>query len=176
VDQERVAELYRNHVPAMRRLAYLMLDGDRDRAEDLVHDAFIKTVAKLPTMRDTDRFEAYLRQSVANAVISWGRRRGVERRWLQRQTVGHQSWSHDAAAEEIGGAEHVVALLSLLPPRQRLAVTARICLDLSDAQTAALLGCSTGTVKSLTSRGLATLRTHTAIGSGLQSTQIGELS
>jgi RNA polymerase sigma factor (sigma-70 family) len=176
VDQQRVAELYRVHVPTMRRFAYLMLGGDSDRAEDLVHDAFIRAVARMPAMRDPERFESYLRHSVANAVTSWGRRRAVERRWLQRHAIGREVQSGDTSPDEVGGADQVVRLLTLLPPRQRLAVTARICLDLSEAQTAELLGCSTGTVKSLTSRGLATLRAHVNSDVGAAILPIGELS
>jgi RNA polymerase sigma factor (sigma-70 family) len=176
VDQQRVADLYRRHVPAMRRFAYLMLGGDRDRADDLVHDAFIRTVARMPAMRDPERFESYLRQSVANAVTSWGRRRAVERRWFQLHATAHEVHVADVAPDEVGGADQVVRLLTSLPTRQRLAVTARICLDLSESQTAELLGCSIGNVKSLTSRGLATLRAHVDPGVGATKLPIREWS
>lgn len=179
MDEQRVAELYRDHVPAMRRFAFLMLDGDRDRAEDIVHDAFIRSVTRMSAMRDQDRFAAYLRRSVANSVASWGRRRGVERRWLARHmTAAAGSALPDLAADDVVGTDFAVQLLRLLPTRQRMAVTARICLDLSEAQTADLLGCSTGTVKSLTSRGLATLRLRADVdaGGGRQSEKLGEVS
>jgi RNA polymerase sigma factor (sigma-70 family) len=162
VDQARVAELYRAHVPPMRAFASLLLNGDQHRAEDIVHDAFIKSVTKLPSMRDEDRFAAYLRRAVVNAIASWGRRQSVERRWLARQVRGPRS--SDQALAEVDDTDGIVKILQTLPPRQRLAVTARICLDLSEAQTADLLGCSVGTVKSLTSRGLAALRAVGAAG------------
>jgi RNA polymerase sigma factor (sigma-70 family) len=158
MDRDRVAELYAVHVPSMRRLAFLMLGGDAARSEDLVHEAFIQAAARLPTLRDQDRFGAYFRRAVVNGVTSHGRRRAVESRWLSTQSsVAAAAVEADAFAE-LASAAAVAELLSSLPERQRLAVTARFCLDLSEAQTATLLGCSVGTVKSLTSRGLASLR------------------
>jgi RNA polymerase sigma-70 factor (sigma-E family) len=154
VDEAVVADLYRRHVPALRGFTYLLTAGDRALAEDLVHDAFIRTTSRLVTLRDPDAFEAYLRRSVINALTSWRRRESVERRWLARQ----QPAAATPDAESVEGTDEVVRRLRRLPPRQRVAVAARICLDLSEAQTAELLGCSVGTVKSLTSRGLAALR------------------
>jgi RNA polymerase sigma factor (sigma-70 family) len=156
VDQSQVAELYRRHVPVMVSFATLLLGGDRDRAQDVVHDAFVKAVTRVATMRDSERFDAYLRRSVANAVTSWGRHESVERRWLRLQQRSAGRW--DPALGQVEDTDSIVTLLGGLPARQRLAVTARVCLDLSEIETADLLGCSVGTVKSLTSRGLTALR------------------
>lgn len=145
----------------MRRLAYLMLRGDRDRAEDVVHDAFIRAASRLPTLRDPERFAAYFRRSVVNGVSSVGRRRVLESRWLAGQRRLPAGGVQDVV-EDVAGTAAVVELLGTLPARQRLAVTARICLDLSEPQTAELMSCSVGTVKSLTSRGLASLRAAAA--------------
>lgn len=164
MDDAAVAGLYRRHVPPLRGFAYLLTGGDHALAEDLVHDAFIRTAGRMPSLRDPDAFEAYLRRSLINAFRSWQRRRVVERRWLARQSPMSQSqaqWQAQSQAQSIESVEaddEVVRRLRTLPPRQRLAVAARVCLDLSEAQTAELLGCSVGTIKSLTSRGLATLR------------------
>jgi RNA polymerase sigma factor (sigma-70 family) len=154
VDSAAIAELYRQHVPALRGFTTMLTAGDRALAEDLVHDAFIRATSRVVPLRNADAFEAYLRRSVINAAVSWRRRQGVERRWLTRQAPG---WHADAFAA-VDAADRAARLLRALPPRQRVAVAARICLDLSEAQTAHLLGCSLGTVKSLTSRGLAALR------------------
>jgi RNA polymerase sigma factor (sigma-70 family) len=157
MDRERVAELYAAHVPAMRRLALLMMSGDAVRSEDVVHDAFIRSAARLPELRDPDRFESYFRRAVVNGVTSHGRRRRVEALWLRRERALSEVSTPDAS-DAVDAVEMAARLLAQLPPRQRLAVTARVCLDLSESQTATLLGCSVGTVKSLTSRGLAALR------------------
>jgi RNA polymerase sigma factor (sigma-70 family) len=156
VDQTQVAELYRRHVPVMVSFATLLLGGDRDRAQDLVHDAFVKAATRLTTMRNSEHFDAYLRRCVANAVASWGRHELVERRWLRRQR--RSDGRLDPALSQVEDTDSIVTLLGGLPSRQRLAVTARVCLDLSEIETADLLGCSVGTVKSLTSRGLTALR------------------
>jgi RNA polymerase sigma-70 factor (sigma-E family) len=155
VDSATVAEMYRRHVPAARGFTYLLVAGDHALAEDLVHDAFIRAAAKYPSLRDPSAFDAYLRRAIVNALTSWRRRQAVERRWLQAQPppATQQDGSQHTEAEM-----EVLRRLRSLPPRQRVAVTARVCLDLSEAQTAELLGCSVGTVKSLTSRGLAALR------------------
>jgi RNA polymerase sigma factor (sigma-70 family) len=154
LDDAAVADLYRRHVPELRGFTYVLTGGDRALAEDLVHDAFIRTASRLVTLRDPAAFEAYLRRCVINALTSWRRHEGVERRWLARQPAARATVDSDA----VDSADEVVRRLNCLPPRQRVAVAARVCLDLSEAQTAELLGCSVGTVKSLTSRGLATLR------------------
>lgn len=155
MDNATVAEMYRRHMPHARGFAFVLAGGDHALAEDLVHDAFIRAAARFPTLRDPDAFAAYLRRAIVNALTSWRRRQAVERRWLAAQPP--PGGAPDTA--ELTEAEHeVMRRLRALPPRQRVAVAARICLDLSEAQTAELLGCSVGTVKSLTSRGLAALR------------------
>lgn len=156
VDEQVVAELYRRHVPPARAFTYLLAGGDRDLAEDLVHDAFIRSAARIPSLRDPDAFEAYLRRAIVNAVTSWRRRQAVERRWLAGQP--DRSSAEEPGYSAVEDDAEVLRRLRSLPPRQRVAVAARTCLDLSEAQTAELLGCSVGTVKSLTSRGLVALR------------------
>lgn len=156
MDDGEIGELYRRHVPAVRGFTTVLTAGNTALAEDLVHDAFIRTAGRLTSLRDPAAFEAYLRRAVVNAYVSWQRRQSVERRWLSRQRGMAQSG--DDAMSRVESDDEVLRRLRELPPRQRIAVAARICLDLSEAQTADLLGCSTGTVKSLTSRGLAALR------------------
>jgi RNA polymerase sigma-70 factor (sigma-E family) len=147
-------ELYARHAAAAGRLAYL-LTGDRELSEDLVHDAFIKAVGRWRHLRQPEAFEAYLRRTVINLAHSHHRRRSVERRYLQRH--GSQLPTSSPAPElELDDA--LRAALLTLPPRQRAAVVLRFYEDQSEAQTAELLGVSTGTVKSLTWRGMARLR------------------
>lgn len=157
VDDGDLAELYRRHVPGVRGFTVALTSGDVTLAEDLVHDAFIRTAGRLTALRDPAAFEAYLCRAVVNAYTSWHRRQQVERRWLSSRRV-RQPMTVEDPASRIEGSDEVLRRLRQLPPRQRIAVAARVCLDLSEAQTADLLGCSVGTVKSLTSRGLAKLR------------------
>ncbi len=79
-----VERLYREHVPGARRLGYL-LTGNRDLAEDLVHDAFIRVAGRLRQIRDPEAFGAYLRRSVVNAVRSHYRHQAVADRYVARE-------------------------------------------------------------------------------------------
>src|SRR5689334_10267877 len=72
----RIGELYLGHADAAVRLAYL-LTGDRDVAEDLVQDAFVRLAGRLVHLRDPGAFDAYLRKTVVNLSNSYFRRRRV---------------------------------------------------------------------------------------------------
>jgi RNA polymerase sigma-70 factor (sigma-E family) len=150
----RMDDLYARHIEATVRLAFLMT-GDRQTAEDLAQEAFIKTFGRWRHLRQGSSFEAYLRTTVVNLVRSHFRHRSVERRSLSRQQAlpvlpaAVTSSAIDGKLRE--------ALLGL-PQRQRAAVVLRHYEDLSEAQTAELLHCSVGNVKALTSKGMARLR------------------
>ena len=155
MDSAELGELYARHMPAARAFAFLLTAGDSAFAEDLAQDAFLRAASRWGVLRDPASFEAYLRRAVANAVTSWFRRRRLERRWQQTQLVEDEQAADSSRIESL---DTVSLLLRRLPPRQRLAVAARICLDLSESQTAELMGCSVGAVKAYTSRGLQSLR------------------
>lgn len=154
----RMADLYRAHAPAASRLAYLMT-RDAARAEDLVHDAFVKVIGRFGDIRDPDAFGAYLKRTVVNLANSWFRRRRLEREHLEAE--GRAMRPDPAGVSERDPVEHeqLWAALSTLPPRQRAAIVLRFYEDLSEQQTAYVLGVPLGTVKSMVSRGLETLRT-----------------
>lgn len=150
--------LYAEHAPAALRLAYL-LTGERELAEDLVHDAFVRLLARWGELRRPDAVEAYLRRTIVNLSHSTFRRRRLERAHLQREkerAATTASWSPDL--EERDELWH---RLRQVAPRQRAALVLRYYADLSESQTADLLGCSVRTVNSLVSRGLETLRHQT---------------
>lgn len=157
-DGGRLGELYTRHADAAVRLAYL-LTGDRALAEDLVQDAFVRLAGRLVHLRDPGAFEAYLRRTVVNLSRSHFRRRQVERRYLERERsrfepgagAGPGAWSVEERQE-------LWTALQRLSDRQRAAIVLRFYEDLSEAQTAEILGCRPGTVKSLVSRGLDALR------------------
>jgi RNA polymerase sigma-70 factor (sigma-E family) len=152
----RLADLYERHAADAVRLAYL-LTGSRPVAEDLVQDAFVKLAGRLAHLRDPDAFEAYLRRTVVNLANSHFRRRRVERSYLERESARPRPVA--AAGEDaVGLREQLWQGLRRLPARQRAAIVLRFYEDLSEQRIADVLGCRPGTVKSLISRGLGTLR------------------
>jgi RNA polymerase sigma-70 factor (sigma-E family) len=148
----RLGELYARHVPDAIRLAYL-LTGDRGLAEDLGQDAFVRLYGRFGDLRNPDAFPAYLRRTVVNLANSHFRRRRVERSYLERE--GSLTKAPELDTED---RMRVRAALQALPYRQRAAVVLRYYEDLPEAQTAEILRCRPGTVKSLLSRGLEALR------------------
>ena len=149
----RLGELYAAHAPDAVRLAYL-LTGDRALAEDLVHEAFVRLFGRFRDLRNPDAFGSYLRTTVVNLAKSHFRRRRVERAYVDRA-----SGEPDVHPEvDVEGRESMWRALQRLQPRQRAAIVLRYYEDLSEAQTAEVLGCAVGTVKSLVSRGIDQLR------------------
>jgi RNA polymerase sigma-70 factor (sigma-E family) len=146
-------ELYRRHVDDALGLAYL-LTGDRNLAEDLVQDAFVRVLGRFHDLRSRDAFWWYLRRTLVNLANSHFRRRRVERAWLERQRPEIAA----PAGADLEERERVVAALMTLRPEQRAAVVLRYFEDLSEADTAEALGRPVGTVKSMVSRGMGRLR------------------
>jgi RNA polymerase sigma-70 factor (sigma-E family) len=145
--------LYRAHAAEALRLGYL-LTGDRDLAEDLVQDAFIRVLGRFHDLRNRDAFWWYLRRTIVNLSTSYFRRRGVERAWLARQRPDEAAPPpHDLAERD-----RLRTTLMMLRPEQRAAIVLRFYEDLSEADTAEALGMPLGTVKSTVSRGLERLR------------------
>ncbi|HVE95103.1 MAG TPA: SigE family RNA polymerase sigma factor [Acidimicrobiales bacterium] len=143
--EHATGDLFSRAYAPMVRLAHL-ITGSNAIAEELVQDAF---VAVLPRISQLTNPHAYLRMTVVNRCRSWGRRQRLE----QRQA----SPADESFVDDVGHAELVDALAGL-PTRQRAAVVLRYYEDLSEAEIADALGCRPGTVKSLLSRGLASLR------------------
>ncbi len=153
VERGSLSELYVAYAPEALRLAFL-LTGDRALAEDLVQDAFVRLVGRLRHLREPNAFWAYLRRTIVNLATSHFRHRRVERAYLERLAAVPGAHANDN--QELDESMHQVLLG--LPQRQRAAIVLRFYEDLSDVQTAAVLGCSPGTVRSLVSRGMQTLR------------------
>ena len=146
-------DLYRRHVDDALRLAY-MLTGDRTLAEDLVQDAFVRVLGRFHDVRNRDAFWWYLRRTIVNLSNSHFRHRRVERAWIERQRPNAAAPPGPDVAER----ERVRAALMTLAQKSRAAVILRYFEDLSEAETAELLGIPVGTVKSTVSRGLDRLR------------------
>ena len=137
---------------ALLRTAYL-LTGDHHDAEDLVQTTLIKVVPKWG--RINHRPEAYVRQVLARESVS----RWRSRRWREVSTDVLPDAMHDG---QIDSADRIALLEDLrkLSTRQRAVLVLRYFDDLSEADTAAALGISAGTVKSHTRDALAHLRHH----------------
>lgn len=156
VTEGRLGDLYLRHAPGAIRLAYL-LTGERALAEDLVQEAFTRLAARFMNLRAPEAFEAYLRRTVVNLARSHFRHKKVERAYLDR--VGGLAET-SAFQPDIDQKEALRHALLGLNERQRTAIVLRFYADLSEAQTAKILGCRIGTVKSLVSRGMSRLRTE----------------
>lgn len=157
LEGSRLGELYVRHAPDGIRLAYL-LTGDRTLAEDLVQEAFARFVGRLLHLRNPEAFEPYLRRTIVNLSRSYFRRRKVERAYLERLA---RAPDHPPA-EPVGQDEVLHEAVLRLPARQRAAIVLRFYEDLSDSQTAEVMRCRPGTVRSLVSRGMTTLRSELA--------------
>jgi RNA polymerase sigma-70 factor (sigma-E family) len=155
LEHSSLGDLYVEHAPDGIRLAFLMT-GDRALAEDLVQEAFVRLVGRLQHLRDPNAFGAYLRRTIVNLSTSHFRHRKVERAYLER--VARAPDARTNPNEELDETMHDALLR--LPERQRAALVLRFYEDLSDVQTAEILRCSAGTVRSLVSRGMTTLRTE----------------
>jgi RNA polymerase sigma-70 factor (sigma-E family) len=153
VERGSLAELYVAHAPEGVRLAFL-LTGDRALAEDLVQDAFARFVGRVRHLRDPNASGAYLRRTIVNLATSHFRHRRVERAYLERLAATPRAVTN--VNDELDETMH--RLLLGLPQRQRAAIVLRFYEDLSDVQVADVLRCSPGTVRSLVTRGMKTLR------------------
>jgi len=148
------AEVFNAHHRRAVRLAWL-LTGDPDVAEDVVAEAFAKVWVQWEKGRVND-VGPYIRRAVANQANSRGRRLLLERDQAGRRSGDDRGVRlHD---DDLADRDVVWRGLQMLPPRQRQAIVLRYYEDLSEAETADLLGVSVGTVKSQVSRGLDRLR------------------
>ena len=150
-----VTELYAGHALGLVRLAVLLV-GDRASAEDIVQDAFLGLYRRWDRLPDTSAPLGYLRVSVLNGCRTALRRRTRTRLASAAAfTEPPPAESAEARALLTGEQRAVAVALRRLPQRQREALVLRYYLDLSEAEIAATMGISRGTVKSATSRALA---------------------
>ncbi len=157
---EHAREAFRGFVaarsPALLRTAYL-LTGQRADAEDLLQTALAKTYLAWDRIREREALDSYVRRVMVNTQTSRWRRRKVDE--YPTETLPERAAGRDAA-DDIALHDALWEALRGLPTRQRAMLVLRFYEDLSEADTAELLGVSAGTVKSTTSRALAKLRVH----------------
>lgn len=137
---------------SMRFTAYLLC-GDHHEAEDVVQAAFLKLYLAGPKLARQEGLDAYLRQIVVRTFLAERRRM----RW-RREKLSDAPPERGVAPALSEDKFVVWQALKAVPARQRAVLVLRFWHDLGVEETAAALGCSTGTVKSHTNRGLKALR------------------
>jgi RNA polymerase sigma-70 factor (sigma-E family) len=134
------------------------LTGDAGLAEELVQDVLLKVHQRWPRIEALDAPPSYVRRMLVNEHISWRRKWS---RFIPTATVLLADDSTDHAQRHVDHDELIRALRQL-PPRQQAVLALRFFEGFADDQIADLLRCKPGTVRSLASRALATLREQRA--------------
>ncbi|MBO2464559.1 SigE family RNA polymerase sigma factor [Actinomadura violacea] len=138
--------------PWLRRVAYLLCQ-DWHRADDLVQTAITRLYLHWRRASAADNVDGYARTVLVRVFLA--EQRGG---WRRRVRLVPEPPDESGGPPDLDGRLDLRDALAALPPRQRAAVVLRFYCDLSVEQTAAVLDCSAGTVKSQTARGLDALR------------------
>lgn len=159
-------EFVRANAGALLRTAVLITWDDAE-AEDLVQECLLRVSVRWRRVQGMDMPVAYARRVLVNLALA-GRPRRYRRRFElaarehDDMSAGgpdeHVDLSAEALLHSLNERSELVDALGHLTPQQRTVLVLRYFEDLSEAQVADLLGCSTGTVKSSASRGVARLR------------------
>jgi RNA polymerase sigma-70 factor (sigma-E family) len=153
-DDEAFTEFAAASRARLRATAYLLC-GDWERASDHVQEGLIRMYVAWPRLARRGQELAYARSAVLSSFLDANRKRSS-----QERPVEHASDrpSREDVATGVADRAALMQALARLPERQRACVVLRYFEDLDVRETAAALGCSEGTVKSQTSRALASLR------------------
>jgi RNA polymerase sigma-70 factor (sigma-E family) len=138
--------------PLLRTAA--LLAGGKEAGEDLLQAALERLLRRWPVIEGDP--EGYLRRTLYHLAADRFRQQRAGRRHLRLLRAGLGPAADPFAEVEL--RDSLVRLLLRLPPRQRAVIVARYWEQLSEAEAAQVLGCSVGTVKSATARGLRRLR------------------
>ncbi|QQS00873.1 MAG: SigE family RNA polymerase sigma factor [Austwickia sp.] len=158
----------RLHGHALRRYAYV-LTGEASAADDLLQASLGKLYLAWDKVAAPDARLAYARRTMARTQASWWRRPVRRERPAADPPEPTRPGPDGAAAlRTVDDRDEVWRLLATLPPRTRAVLVLRYYEDLPEADIAAALGCSVGSVKSQLSRGLARLRLQRATGASSQ--------
>jgi RNA polymerase sigma-70 factor (sigma-E family) len=155
-DEEEFVDFATASQVRLRRTAYLIC-GDWEHASDIVQEALIRVYVAWPRIEHKGGVGSFARRCVVNVAIDMGRRRSSTELPTLHEVMDRPT---GAADHDIPAREALIDALRDLAPRQRACVVLRYFEDLSVEDTAHLLGCSEGTVKSQTARALDSLRRH----------------
>jgi RNA polymerase sigma-70 factor (sigma-E family) len=141
----------------MLRTAWLLTGGDWALAEDLAQAAFGEVWRHWTRVSVMDAPEAYAHKVMFNTFLSWRRRRWTAEISTERFDVSPATTGGFAVVDMREILRHA---LRQLPAKQRAVITLRYFEDRSEAETAAIMGCAVGTVKSQAAKAIAKLRKH----------------
>jgi RNA polymerase sigma-70 factor (sigma-E family) len=139
-------------LPSLRRLAYV-LSHDWHSADDLVQAAVTRLYVRWARATASDNLDSYVRTILLREFLH-ERRSG----WARRVHVTDEVPVQPATAHDTDTSIDLRAAIASLPPGQRAALVLRFYCDLNVEQSAQILGCSQGNVKSQTARALGALR------------------
>jgi RNA polymerase sigma-70 factor, ECF subfamily len=160
-DQRAYGELVHAYQGIAFRTAYLLVRNAAE-AEDAAQEAFVKAFRALGRFRSGEPLKPWLLRIVANEAHnrrrSGARREALASRAAAESRSGEAAPSPEAAILDAERREQLLAAVDTLPEPQRLVISCRYFLDLSEEETASVLGLRRGTVKSRTARALERLR------------------
>lgn len=156
-DHDAFATLARMHVTRLDAAARLIL-RDHDLARDAVQEGFIRAWRNLPTLREPDAFDGWLRTLVTRACLDLVRRRS-RRAYEVELTPVHEPVISDLQ-QSFADREFLDSILRGLSPDARAVVVLHYYFDLSLPEVAATVGVPVGTAKSRLNRALTQLRGH----------------
>jgi RNA polymerase sigma-70 factor (sigma-E family) len=151
--EDEYREFVDSRAPSLHRTAYLLC-GDWHLADDLVQETFVHAFRHWRRVQQADNQNAYVRRIMINEF---------NRRWQRYGRLPvvadgeHPEVTVPDASDEVANRADLLRALLTLPPRQRATVVLRYLEDMSERETAAVMRCSEGTVKSQTARALSTL-------------------
>jgi RNA polymerase sigma-70 factor (sigma-E family) len=150
-DQEYV-EYVSAALDRLRRAAYLLC-GDADRADDIVQAALVAVYLRWKKIRTVDNIDGYVHRILVRRYIDETRRG-----WARVLLAWRETETAAPAGRSVEDAHAVQVALAQVSRGQRAVLVLRFFCDMSVQETATVLGCSVGNVKSQTSRGLAAMR------------------
>jgi RNA polymerase sigma-70 factor (sigma-E family) len=151
---DQLERLLSERGPQLLRAAVLLAGSQHD-GEDLLQAALERVIKQ--RRRVDGSLEAYLRRTLYNLAADGWRRSGTWQRKLTLLRAGQPVTSPDLAAA-VDLRDALIGTLRQLPPQQRAVIVLRYWEQLSEAETAQVLGCTEGTVKAAASRGLKRMR------------------
>lgn len=150
--EQNFADYVHSHGHALLRLSYCLV-GEWHRADDVCQLALVRLYRAWPRVCRYEALDAYARRIVANEANRWWRRPS-----RREEVTDYLEVPAPDRIAAVDARDELWRLLNTLPRRQRAVIVLRYVEDLSEQETAQVLGCSLGTVKSSASKAMARLR------------------